>query len=173
MKHVLNSLLVMFLLIILVVPVALLDLPFWKQRTMGMVAGVRTTLVTQEDVAIIPNLRDFDGSVSFNPQGLKDGRYRDTVTLTVYPRYVANYRQLYRIYNNSSVPLRLRLETGTPRGDTYAYQDLQVSLSREVIFPNEKASVDVRVVGNPEVGEYLRNVKVTLPLVLRVVAINQ
>lgn len=169
MKHTVNTLLITFLLILLVAPVSISHLLVSSDVTIGTVAGTRTAAVTKEDLAVIPNISDFNGNVSFDPQGLKDGVYRDTVTLTVYPRHVASYHRLYRLYNNSEVPVRLKLEAGETRGETYAYQNLEASLSNEVIFPNEMAYIDIKITGDPAVGEYLSSTKIQLPLTLHAV----
>lgn len=172
MRTTTNLLLLSFLLALLIAPVATSHLLVSGDKTVGTVAGTRTASVTKEELSIIPNLSDFNGSVNFAPQGLKDGVYRDTVTLTAYPRHVANYHQLYRLYNNSDVPIRLKLETGEPTGETYAYQGLEASLNEKVIFPNEMAYVDVKITGDPAVGAYLSSTKIKLPLALQAVTTN-
>lgn len=172
MKTFTNLLLLSFLLVLLIAPAATSHLLVSGPVPLGTVAGTRTAAVTKDDVTILPNLSDFNGNVDFTPQGLSDGIYRDTVMLTVYPRHIASYNELYRIYNNSGRTLRLKLETGPPTGNTYAYQALEAQLSDEILDPNQKAVVNVTITGDPAVAEYLSNTRIHLPLTIKVTRLD-
>lgn len=112
LRFLFNPLLLIILIGILSIPFAVSEGVVRPAKDLGKVAGFRT--VTNKDLAIYPNFSDFDGYVSFEPTPIANGRYFDNLTLTSFRGQIAIYHQLYTIYNDSEMPIALRLVLEQP-----------------------------------------------------------
>ena len=93
---------------------------------LGSVAGVKT--VTRDDFSVFPNLTDFNDYVSFDPQGLIEGRYQDKLTVTVFRNQIATYNTLYTIYNDSDHDLKFQLAIDEVPLTDSSFQKLIITL---------------------------------------------
>ncbi len=128
MRTILNFGLTLVLAALFILPVAFGHLIIEQPLESGVVAGVQT--VTQDDVSIIPEIQKFDQYVSFSPQPIQNGRYRDVLGLTVFQRQKAIYRSVYSVYNTSS-ERTLRVSIVTTGVDQSNFEKLIITLSKE------------------------------------------
>ena len=116
MKTLVNSLLLLFTVSLLALPVAF-SYFFVGMPTAGNVAGVKS--VDSTELVILPNLRDFSGYISFNPQGWSNGSYVDTLGLTAFSQKKAVFHNVYTLYNVSKEMIKVQLHLdGDPVDDS-------------------------------------------------------
>ena len=99
-RTIVNLGLLTVLLVLLALPALSAELIVAQPTEKGTVAGVRS--VAPQNFSVIPNVKDFNGYVSFAPQALNAGSYQDNLSITAFRRQKASYYGVYTIYNVSS-----------------------------------------------------------------------
>lgn len=89
----------------------------------GEVAGTQT----EKLISVYPNFLDFNGYVSFNLGTSGQGEFIDELELTSFKAQIANFQNLYEIYNNTSKSLKLSVVT-TRQDFEPAFQSLTLTL---------------------------------------------
>lgn len=110
---------------------------------LGSVAGTRS--VSAETFNVIPNLKDFNGYVTFSPQSFSSGKYNDTLGLTAFRRQKATYYGVYTVYNVSP-DRRLSVEIVSPglnrQQSSPAFDRILLTLGEQGHSTTLKESVD-------------------------------
>lgn len=153
MKVLINFTLTLVLTVILLIPIISAHFVISPVDQKGFVAGLKS--ISEKEINIIPNFKDFNDYVAFSPSLIQDGKYQDILGITSFARQKALYRGLYSIYNISA-DQSLSIELVTPGIAQNSLQEA-VALDRIVIslaknehnqtlsMPIEKGSTVLRV----------------------------
>lgn len=166
MSLLINLTLIVILSTILVLPVVTNHFVISQNGGVGgVVAGVSS--ISEQEVNIIPNLRDFNGHVSFDPSPIKDGKYQDLLGLRVFQRQKASYRGVYSVYNQTQDQV-LTVEIATPGIDskigTMPFERLVISImkgSTDQVLSHEIAQGDT-LIQVEDINEFKEGEKILL-----------
>lgn len=151
-NHLFNLALLLTFLGLLVFPVLTGQLLLGEPLEKGSVAGIKTPSLNR--VSILPNLLDFNGYASFTHLVKNTLSYQDQLTLTVFTGQIANYRNLYSIYNTNTLPILLKAELFSLGNFELSENQLQIDSGQESLTGNplliridkgQKAAVSVTV----------------------------